>query len=51
MMAMIFGLWTAALLTAYRGPSRAAQAWFFAALVASAAMYLHHADSTLNIDL
>lgn len=51
MMAGIFGLYTVALFAAYRGQSRAAHGWFFAALVASVAMYLHHADSTLNIDL
>lgn len=50
-MAGIFALWTAALFAAWRGNSRAAHAWFFAALAASTAMYLHHADSTLKIDL
>lgn len=51
MMAAIFALWTATMTCAWRENERAAHGLFFVSLIASIAMYLHHADSTLKIDL
>lgn len=51
MMSLIFGIYAASLIVAYRGKRKLSIILFVIALVASVLIYKYHASSHLTIDL